>query len=113
MYSIPLSIFVNSESPSQHDQQQAWAAALVLIVGVLLTSSIARILSARARSQGTGQWLVPRARRGPKRIQERVMDTTEHDDVTSARRDDADTRTWCSRSTTSPSATAGGRRSST
>ena len=35
MNSIPLSIFVNSESPSVHDQQQAWAAALVLIVGVL------------------------------------------------------------------------------
>jgi phosphate transport system permease protein len=52
MNSIPLSIFVNSESPSTHDQQQAWAAALVLIVGVLVTSSIARILSARARNQG-------------------------------------------------------------
>jgi phosphate transport system permease protein len=54
MNSIPLSIFVNSESPSTHDQQQAWAAALVLIVGVLVTSSIVRILSARSRRQGTG-----------------------------------------------------------
>lgn len=54
MNSIPLSIFVNSESPSAHDQAQAWAAALVLIVGVLVTSSIARILSARSRSRNSG-----------------------------------------------------------
>ena len=53
MNSIPLSIFVNSESPSAHDQAQAWAAALVLIVGVLVTSSIARILSARSRSRNS------------------------------------------------------------
>jgi phosphate transport system permease protein len=54
MNSIPLSIFVNSESPSAHDQAQAWAAALVLIVGVLVTSSIARILSARSRNRISG-----------------------------------------------------------
>jgi ABC-type phosphate transport system permease subunit len=53
MNSIPLSIFINSESPSAHDQEQAWAAALVLIVGVLVTSTIARILSARSRSRNS------------------------------------------------------------
>ncbi len=36
MASIPLSIFENSEQPSQALQQQAWAAALVLITIVLV-----------------------------------------------------------------------------
>ena len=68
MNSIPLSIFVNSESPSTHDQQQAWAAALVLIVGVLLDQQH-RAHPVGPRTQpGHGRWLVPRARRGPRRI---------------------------------------------
>lgn len=54
MNSLPLSIFVNSESPSVHDQQQAWAAALVLIVGVLVCSIGARLLSARSRARSGG-----------------------------------------------------------
>ena len=49
--SIPLSIFVNSEQPSQSLQQQAWAAALVLITLVLLGSLIGRLLSLRTRRQ--------------------------------------------------------------
>lgn len=49
MASIPLVIFQGSESPSQHDQQVAWAAALVLLVGVLLASSAGRLLSLRSR----------------------------------------------------------------
>jgi phosphate transport system permease protein len=47
--SIPLTIFEYSESadPSQH--QQAWAAAFVLIVFVLVTSLTARMLLERSR----------------------------------------------------------------
>jgi len=51
MASIPLSIFTNSESPSKHDQAQAWAAALVLIAVVLLGSILGRVLSLRTRRQ--------------------------------------------------------------
>ena len=40
MASIPLSIFENSEQPSQALQQQAWAAALVLITIVLVGSVV-------------------------------------------------------------------------
>ena len=49
--SIPLSIYVNSESPSVHDQQQAWAAALVLLAFVLILSITGRLLSLRTRRQ--------------------------------------------------------------
>jgi phosphate transport system permease protein len=49
--SIPLSIFTNSESPSVHDQQQAWAAALVLLAMVLVLSIVGRLLSLRTRRQ--------------------------------------------------------------
>ncbi len=49
MASIPLVIFQGSESPSPHDQQVAWAAALVLLVGVLIGSSMGRLLSLRSR----------------------------------------------------------------
>jgi phosphate transport system permease protein len=51
MASIPLSIFENSEQPSQALQQQAWAAALVLITIVLLGSVLGRLLSLRTRRQ--------------------------------------------------------------
>jgi phosphate transport system permease protein len=51
MASIPFSIFTNSESPSQHDQQVAWAAALVLMALVLLGSITGRLLSLRTRRQ--------------------------------------------------------------
>jgi phosphate transport system permease protein len=49
MASIPLVIFQGSESPSPHDQQVAWAAALVLLAGVLIASSTGRLLSLRSR----------------------------------------------------------------
>ncbi len=51
MASIPLTIYVDSESPSVADQQTAWAAALVLIVGVLVAGIIGRALSVRTRRQ--------------------------------------------------------------
>ncbi len=51
MASIPFSIFTNSESPSQHDQQMAWAAALVLMALVLIGSITGRLLSLRTRRQ--------------------------------------------------------------
>jgi phosphate transport system permease protein len=43
--SIPLTIFTDAESPNPGDHQKAWAAALVLIAFVLLTSIAARTLS--------------------------------------------------------------------
>jgi phosphate transport system permease protein len=51
MASIPLTIFVDSESPSLADQQTAWAAALVLMAGVLIMGIIGRALSLRTRRQ--------------------------------------------------------------
>ena len=40
MATIPMTIFTYSESPSSHDQQVAWAAALVLIAVVLIGSIV-------------------------------------------------------------------------
>jgi phosphate transport system permease protein len=51
MASIPLTIFVDSESPSVADQQTAWAAALLLMTGVLIAGIIGRALSLRTRRQ--------------------------------------------------------------
>jgi phosphate transport system permease protein len=51
MASIPLTIYVDSEQPSVADQQTAWAAALVLMVGVLVAGIIGRALSLRTRRQ--------------------------------------------------------------
>jgi phosphate transport system permease protein len=51
MASIPLTIFVDSESPSVADQQTAWAAALVLMAGVLIMGIVGRALSLRTRRQ--------------------------------------------------------------
>jgi ABC-type phosphate transport system permease subunit len=44
-----VAIFKLSESPEPAKHDQAWAAALVLIVFVLVISIIARSFSARAR----------------------------------------------------------------
>jgi phosphate transport system permease protein len=44
LQSIPVTIFTYSESPSPSDHAQAWAAALVLIGFVLVTSVLARAL---------------------------------------------------------------------
>ena len=42
-------IFEYSESPDRHLNQQAWAAAFVLIMFVLVTSLIARLMLDRSR----------------------------------------------------------------
>lgn len=49
MATLPIVIFTSSESPSPHDQQIAWAAALVLIAVVLVGSIVGRTLSLRTR----------------------------------------------------------------
>jgi phosphate transport system permease protein len=51
---IPVAIFVYSESPDPHEQALAWTSALVLISFVLVASVIARALSARSRRKLTG-----------------------------------------------------------
>lgn len=51
MASIPMVIFSLSESPDPHAQQQAWAAALVLVAVVLVGSIAGRLLSLRTRRQ--------------------------------------------------------------
>ena len=51
MATLPIVIFTTSESPSVHDQQVAWAAALVLIGVVLIGSIVGRVLSLRTRRQ--------------------------------------------------------------
>jgi phosphate transport system permease protein len=51
MASIPLTIYVDSESPSVADQHTAWAAALVLMTAVLVAGIIGRALSLRTRRQ--------------------------------------------------------------
>jgi phosphate transport system permease protein len=47
--SIPVVIFTYSEAPDKHLNDQAWAAAFVLIMFVLVTSLLARALLARSR----------------------------------------------------------------
>jgi phosphate transport system permease protein len=47
--SIPVIIFTYSEAPDRHLNDQAWAAAFVLITFVLVTSLLSRALLARSR----------------------------------------------------------------
>ncbi len=47
--SIPVTIFTYSEAPDQHLNDQAWAAAFVLISFVLILSLLSRALLARSR----------------------------------------------------------------
>ena len=55
MASIPVIIFEYSEAPDPHLNSQAWAAAFVLIMFVLVTSLVARALLARSqRKLGRG-----------------------------------------------------------
>lgn len=54
MPNIPVTIFTLSESPSPQDHQQAWAAALLLIVFVLLLSVVARAFHERSRRRIRG-----------------------------------------------------------
>jgi phosphate transport system permease protein len=49
MPNIPVTIFQYSESPDPTKHAQAWGAALILILFVLLISIVARTLSARTR----------------------------------------------------------------
>lgn len=49
MPNIPVTIFTLSESPSPQDHAQAWAAALLLIIFVLLLSVVARSFHDRSR----------------------------------------------------------------
>ena len=49
MASIPMVIFTYSDQPDPHAQQQAWAAALVLVAVVLIGSIAGRLLSLRTR----------------------------------------------------------------
>jgi phosphate transport system permease protein len=49
--SIPVTIFIYSEAPDKHLNDQAWAAAFVLIAFVLVTSLASRALLARSRSK--------------------------------------------------------------
>jgi phosphate transport system permease protein len=51
MASIPMVIFTYSDQPDPHAQQQAWAAALVLVAVVLVGSIVGRLLSLRTRRQ--------------------------------------------------------------
>jgi phosphate transport system permease protein len=46
---MPMMIFLYSESPEKHLQQQAWAAAFLLIMFVLVTSLVARYFLDRSR----------------------------------------------------------------
>jgi phosphate transport system permease protein len=49
--SIPVTIFIYSEQPDKHLNDQAWAAAFVLITFVLVTSLLSRALLARSRAK--------------------------------------------------------------
>jgi phosphate transport system permease protein len=51
---IPVTIFQLSESPSPGDHAEAWAAALVLILFVLIVSVIARTFNERSRRKLRG-----------------------------------------------------------
>ena len=46
---LPVTIFINSESPDPNEQAAGWAAALVLIAFVLLMNVLAKIFAARKR----------------------------------------------------------------
>jgi phosphate transport system permease protein len=47
--SIPVTIYIYSEAPDPHLNEQAWAAAFVLIMFVLVTSLLSRYALARSR----------------------------------------------------------------
>ena len=52
--SIPVTIYTYSEAPDKHLNDQAWAAAFVLIMFVLVTSLASRYLLARSRRKLEG-----------------------------------------------------------
>jgi phosphate transport system permease protein len=51
---LPVTIYVNSESPDPGEQAAAWAAALVLIAFVLVMNILAKLFAARKRRQLEG-----------------------------------------------------------
>jgi phosphate transport system permease protein len=51
---LPVAIFVFSESPDPHEQAAGWAAALVLIAFVLVMNVLAKIFAGRKRRQLEG-----------------------------------------------------------
>jgi phosphate transport system permease protein len=51
---LPVTIYVNSESPDPSEQAAGWAAALVLIAFVLLMNVLAKVFAARKRRQLEG-----------------------------------------------------------
>jgi phosphate transport system permease protein len=55
LQSIPVAIYELSESPDPADHARAWAAALVLLVFILLTSLAARSLATRGRRLSTSR----------------------------------------------------------
>jgi phosphate transport system permease protein len=55
MANIPMVIFQYSESPDPTKHTQAWAAALLLILFVLLLSSVARVFASRAKRRLEGK----------------------------------------------------------
>jgi phosphate transport system permease protein len=51
---LPVTIYVNSESPDPGEQASAWAAALVLIAFVLVMNVLAKVFAGRKRRQLEG-----------------------------------------------------------
>jgi phosphate transport system permease protein len=51
---LPVTIYVNSESPDPGEQAAAWAAALVLIAFVLVMNILAKLFAGRKRRQLEG-----------------------------------------------------------
>lgn len=51
MTALPLTIFTKSQSPNPADHTEAWGAAFLLILLVLVISIVARLLSARSRKR--------------------------------------------------------------
>jgi phosphate transport system permease protein len=49
LQTVPVAIFELSESPDPQDHARAWAAALILLVFILVTSLVARWLASRSR----------------------------------------------------------------
>jgi phosphate transport system permease protein len=56
LQTVPVAIFEYSESPDPKDHEQAWAAALVLLLFILVANVVARSLAARSkRKMGLSQ----------------------------------------------------------
>ena len=56
LQTVPVAIFELSESPDPADHRQAWAAALVLLLFILVTSLVARAFAGRSRRKlGAGR----------------------------------------------------------